>query len=197
MEWSAGGSGWRGLLCVRTAAGSWNKKLCALPIWYRLDIKVARAWRETTPVCSGLTRLVRARYSHPDSGASRERARITRHAQDGSIHMQCSLPSRSTLRVWVTNLFSKNNNWEAWPYMPLPKNVWWFEIWAKIGQSALKFPGKCFRGEVLALLGGHSNLGFGQKWAKIVCAPPPPKKKEEHIPYAYEMWTCVTSSVVT
>ena len=51
-------------------------------------LKVARAWRETTPVCSGLTRLVRAGYSRRDSGASRECARITRHAQDGSVHMQ-------------------------------------------------------------------------------------------------------------
>ena len=68
-----------------------------------LKIKVARAWCETTPVCSGLTRLVRAGYSRHDSGASRERARITRRAQDGSIRMQRSLPSssypaRSTLR---------------------------------------------------------------------------------------------------
>ena len=60
-------------------------------------IKVKRAWRETTPVCSRLTRLVRVGYSHHDhnSGASRERARITRHTQYGSIHMQRSLPSSS------------------------------------------------------------------------------------------------------
>ena len=38
--------------------------------------------------CSGLTRLVRAGYSRHDSGASRERARITQRAQDGSVHMQ-------------------------------------------------------------------------------------------------------------
>ena len=55
-----------------------------------LGFKDARAWRETTPVCSGLTtcRLVRAGYSRHYSGASRERARITRRAQDGSVHMQ-------------------------------------------------------------------------------------------------------------
>ena len=60
-----------------------------------LKMKVARAWRETTPVCSRLTRLVRAGYSRHDSGASRERARITQRAQDGSVHMQRSLPSSS------------------------------------------------------------------------------------------------------
>ena len=51
----------------------------------RHALKDARAWRENTPVCCGLTRLVRAGYSRHDSGASRERARIMRHAQDGSI----------------------------------------------------------------------------------------------------------------
>ena len=69
-----------------------------------IPFKVARAWRETTPVCSGLTRLVRAGYSRHYSGASRERARITQHAQDGSVHMQlvsrpATIPPRSTLRV--------------------------------------------------------------------------------------------------
>ena len=39
-------------------------------------------------ICSGLTRLVREEYSCHDSGASREHARITRRAQDGSVHMQ-------------------------------------------------------------------------------------------------------------
>ena len=68
--------------------------------WYQLlshicFVKVSQAWRETTFVCSGLTRLVRAGYSRHGSGASRERARITRRAQDGSVHMQCSLPSSS------------------------------------------------------------------------------------------------------
>ena len=58
-------------------------------------LKVARAWRETMPVCSGLTWLVRAGYLRHDSGASREHARITRRAQDGSVHMQRSLPSSS------------------------------------------------------------------------------------------------------
>ena len=60
-------------------------------------------------VRSGLTRLVRAGYSCHDSGASRERAQIMRRAQDGSIHMQRSLPSssypaRSTLisRIYPT-----------------------------------------------------------------------------------------------
>ena len=72
------------------------------PILY-YGFKVARAWRETTPVCSGLTRLGRAGYSRHDSGASRERARIMWRAQDVSVHMQRSLPSssypaRSTLR---------------------------------------------------------------------------------------------------
>ena len=51
-------------------------------------IKVARAWRETMPVCSGLTRLVRAGCSRHDSGANRERARIPQRAQDGSVHTQ-------------------------------------------------------------------------------------------------------------
>ena len=60
-----------------------------------IDLKGAQAWRETMPVCSGRTRLVRAGYSCHDSGASRERARITRRAQDGSVHMQRSLPSSS------------------------------------------------------------------------------------------------------
>ena len=46
-------------------------------------------------VCSGLARLVHAGYSRHDSGASRERARITRREQDGSVHMQRSLPSSS------------------------------------------------------------------------------------------------------
>ena len=46
-------------------------------------------------VCSRLTRLVCAGYSRHDSGASRERARILRRAQDGSVHMQRSLPSSS------------------------------------------------------------------------------------------------------
>ena len=66
------------------------------PIW--LSVKVSRAWRETTPACSGLTRLVRAgnsRVSRHDSGANRERARITWRAQNGSVHMQPSLPSSS------------------------------------------------------------------------------------------------------
>ena len=53
-----------------------------------INFKVARALRETTPVCSGLTRLVRAGYSRHDSGASSEHARIMRRAQDGSVHMQ-------------------------------------------------------------------------------------------------------------
>ena len=65
---------------------------CMLTFWCTeldaLHLKVARAWRETTPVCSGLTRLVRAGYSRHDPGASREPARITRRAQDGSVHMQ-------------------------------------------------------------------------------------------------------------
>ena len=34
-------------------------------------------------------------YSRHNSGTSRERVRITRRAQDGSVHMQCSLPSSS------------------------------------------------------------------------------------------------------
>ena len=67
-------------------------------------LQVARAWRETTPVCSRLTRLVRVGYSRHDYGASRERTQIMRRAQDGSVHMQRSLPSssypaRSTLRA--------------------------------------------------------------------------------------------------
>ena len=75
------------------------------PGWWKTLFKVSRAWRETTSVCSGLTRLVRAGYSRHDSGASRERVRITRHLQDGSVHMQRSLPSssypaRSTLTLW-------------------------------------------------------------------------------------------------
>ena len=62
------------------------------------------------PVCSGLTRLVRAGYSRHESGASRERARITRRAQDGSVHMQRSLPSssypaRSTLKPVGADIF--------------------------------------------------------------------------------------------
>ena len=73
-------------------------------------IEVTRAWRETTPVCSGLTRLVCAGYSRRDSGASRERARITQRAQDGSVHMQLfsppsSYPARSTLNIsWTVNM---------------------------------------------------------------------------------------------
>ena len=79
--------------------------------------KVTRAWRETTPVSSGLTRLVRAGYSRHDSGASRERARITRRAQDGSVHMQRSLPSssypaRSTLnKLHIQGKFYENLRW--------------------------------------------------------------------------------------
>ena len=46
-------------------------------------------------MCSRLSRLVRAGYSRHHSGASREHARITRWAQDGSVHMQRSLPSSS------------------------------------------------------------------------------------------------------
>ena len=53
-----------------------------------VKLKSRGAWRETSPVCSRPTRLVRAGYSRHDSGASRERARITQRAQDGSIHMQ-------------------------------------------------------------------------------------------------------------
>ena len=49
--------------------------------------KATRAWCETTPVCSGLTRLVRAEYSRHYSGANGERARITRRAQDGSVQL--------------------------------------------------------------------------------------------------------------
>ena len=63
-------------------------------------------------VCSGLTRLVRAGYSRHDSGASRVRARITRRAQDGSVHMQrrlrslpsSSYPARSTLKETKTHI---------------------------------------------------------------------------------------------
>ena len=71
---------------------------------YPASIKVARARRETTPVCSGLTRLVRAGYSRHDPATSRELAQIPRRVQDGSVHMQLSLPSssypaRSTLSV--------------------------------------------------------------------------------------------------
>ena len=74
-----------------------------------LRVKVARTWRETTPVCSGLTRLVRAGYSRYDSGASRERARITRRVQHGSVHndaasLPCnSYPARSMLfhAIWA------------------------------------------------------------------------------------------------
>ena len=60
-------------------------------------VKVARAWRETTPVCSGLTKLVRAGYSRHDSGASRERARIMRRAHAASLPSS-TYPARSTLR---------------------------------------------------------------------------------------------------
>ena len=46
-------------------------------------------------------------YSRHDSGASREQAQIMRRAQDGSVHLQHSLPSssypaRSTLSDCVT-----------------------------------------------------------------------------------------------
>ena len=55
---------------------------------FRLQsLKATRAWCETTPVCSGLTRLVRAEYAHHYSGTSGERARITRRAQDGSVQL--------------------------------------------------------------------------------------------------------------
>ena len=74
-------------------------------------IKVAQAWRETTPVCSRLTRLVRAGYSHYDSGASRERARITRRAQDGSIHMQLVLrPAPITARSTLSTCRENHNS---------------------------------------------------------------------------------------
>ena len=49
-------------------------------------------------VSSGRTRLVCA-YSRHDSGSPRERAWITRRPQDGSVHMQCSLPS-SSYHAW-------------------------------------------------------------------------------------------------
>ena len=54
--------------------------------------------------CVAETRLVRAGYCRHDSGASRERARILRRAQDGSVHVQRILPSsshpaRSTLKT--------------------------------------------------------------------------------------------------
>ena len=64
------------------------KLLYSYSNWQQILFKVERAWRETTPVCSELTRLVRRGYSRHNSGASRERARITRRAQDGSVHMQ-------------------------------------------------------------------------------------------------------------
>ena len=79
--------------------GFYTKELQHSLIWKVLQlikpiemhlVKGARAWRETTPVCSGRTRLVRAGYSRHDSGASRERARITQRVQDGSVHMQRS-----------------------------------------------------------------------------------------------------------
>ena len=72
----------------------WTMKSWQRSEW-RLGFKVARAWCETMPVCSGLTRLVRPGYFRHYSGASRERARITRRAKDGSVHMQRSLPSSS------------------------------------------------------------------------------------------------------
>ena len=74
---------------------------------YHSRVKVTLAWRETTPVCSGLTRLVCAGYSRHDSGASRKRAGITRRAQFGScphtasLTCPCSYLARSTLNVWL------------------------------------------------------------------------------------------------
>ena len=80
--------------------------LIQLVLWLAsLHIKVSR---ETTPVCSRLTRLVRAGYSHHDYGANRERARIPRRVQDGSVHMQRSLvsssyPAQLSLKQFKTN----------------------------------------------------------------------------------------------
>ena len=57
-------------------------------------------------MCSRLPGLVRAGYSHHHSGASREHARITRWAQDDSVHMQRSLPSSSYPAGSTSNNFA-------------------------------------------------------------------------------------------
>ena len=85
-----------------------------MAFWWHETGTYVFTWRETTPVCSGLTRLVRAGYFRHYSEASRERARITRRAQDGSVHMQRSLPSssyptRSTLTPPPTNKHTNTN----------------------------------------------------------------------------------------
>ena len=72
-----------------------SPKICNLQ-----PIKVARAWRETTPVWSGLTRLVR----------------ITRRAQDGSVHIQ--LLSRSVdFNIYQNCYFARNKRiCDPWRY---------------------------------------------------------------------------------
>ena len=87
--------------------------------------KVARAWRETTPICSGLTRLVCAGYSHHYSGASGKRARIMRHAQNGSVHMQ--LVSRPALSRPV----DFNVNKYMYGYEKLGRKCLIFSYWLK------------------------------------------------------------------
>ena len=88
------GKTWQQTLSYWYPIGPWEPRVLEHPLEF-LKIKVTRARRETTPVCSRLTRLVRAEYSRHDSGASRERARIMQRAQDGSVHMQRSLPASS------------------------------------------------------------------------------------------------------
>ena len=58
-------------------------------------IKVAPGDVRLRPCVADYLGLVRAGYSRHHSGASREHVRITRWAQDGSVHMQRSLPSSS------------------------------------------------------------------------------------------------------
>ena len=94
--------------------------------WYR--IKVARAWRETTPVCSGLTTRAGSRGILPSWLWSkyRERARIMRRAQDGCVHSastcsyslpSSSYPARSTLMsMYMTDTFC---SWEKCHFQEL------------------------------------------------------------------------------
>ena len=104
-------------LCVYAPMHMYVCVLCmrCVCIFYEA-IKVARAWRETTPIWSGLTRLVRAGYSRHDSGASRPgNVRESRGVRKmaASTRSVLSLPSssypaRSTL-MCVTYLFLISN----------------------------------------------------------------------------------------